>query len=251
VARPNWIKSLEEYYEEIHWAFNLIRGNEGIEKILLCGLGMGGLIATLFTVDFPFLPSDLLLISPQFTFNKNWQNLIDKSKNWMGRTDLTYKNTKFSQLYHQSLHHDHHGQCEWDLRLKPVPGFPVYVSWLVTVNESLDRLFGSKQSLNLPLPVLLLCSTASSTPSSWSEEVATSDVMCTVAGYVKIAPLLGECVRLQGVRDAIHDVFHSSWKEVREEAYARVFEFFEWMVDPEVQKPNKVPLGASTSGIGS
>jgi len=226
--------------KKIHWALSIMQA-EGIEKILLSGLGIGGVIASLYVTDHRNSVDALLLISPQFTFNMYFQNLINISKSIFGNMDLNKKEPKFlsTVFLHQSLNKGHKGEWEWNLALKPIIGFPVYAGWVAAVESANAILFENEQSPNLEIPILVLCAEKSSSPTEWSNTNLVTDVVCTVEGFPKVIPKLGSCVTVNVIQNAMHDVLHSN-VSAREEAYKFLFNYFKWLVDPEVSPPTPI-----------
>jgi hypothetical protein len=55
-------------------------------------------------------------------------------------TDLWDVTSPVCLAYHQSLHKDGHGTRDWDLEIKPLAGWPLYVGWLDAVQKAIDRL---------------------------------------------------------------------------------------------------------------
>jgi len=134
-----------------------------------------------------------------------------------------YKDTKFSEFYHQSLHMKHHGKWDWDLELKPIKGLPIYAGW-VSLLESTTASITNK---HIPIPTLLLATDKSSVPSSaWSDNYLVSDLLVNVENLLPIVPKLGKTVELHVVKNGMHDILHSQEEVVREEAFSKIFTWF-------------------------
>jgi len=67
--KPNIINAVEDYYEEINAALQIMKNELGNEYIIINGHSTGGLIASLYANDFPKKIDALILNSPFFEFN--------------------------------------------------------------------------------------------------------------------------------------------------------------------------------------
>eukprot|EP01125_Pyxidicula_operculata_P014081 TRINITY_DN466_c5_g1_i1.p1 TRINITY_DN466_c5_g1~~TRINITY_DN466_c5_g1_i1.p1 ORF type:complete len:714 (-),score=198.04 TRINITY_DN466_c5_g1_i1:330-2471(-) len=232
-GKPNHSVNLIEYYEELHLATNFMRKVDGIKNLLLLGHGLGGLIATLFAGDHPEGISALCLNCPLFALNKNWEEFATKSRGWFGgKADADVNDPSFSRLYHESLNAEFNGEWRWDINLKPIDGFPVYARWIDTIKESLKRL----PSIKIEVPVYVLLSTNAIVAKKWSDDMKRADMMIAPEITANISQKLSRCVKVQPVKDAVHNVFLSK-KVVRDEAFDLMCEYFVWLIDSEFPSP--------------
>jgi len=133
---PNWTTTLLEYFEEIHIALDYMRRLEGFHKVILIGHGFGGLVSVLFAERHHQEIDALCLNSPLLSLNKNWLDFVSKKRGWFGQKgDPLAKHPTFSSLYHQSIHCQHYGEWSWDERLKPIPGFPIFLGWVEVIMD--------------------------------------------------------------------------------------------------------------------
>jgi len=222
---PNEMKNIKEFYEEIHYAIKFIKEVEKMDMIMLCGTGLGGLLSVLFTAEHPQMINGLCIINPLLSLNSAWEDLINSSKNWFGSINLDYKESQFSFLYHQSLHQSAKGEYQWDLSYKPMSGFPVSVSWVLSLKEALKLL----QPINIELPILLLCSQSGYAIKHWTDDIFKTDIFCKVDGMVGLGGSLGKNVKTQLIKDAMHDILLSKSIRAREDAFDLIFDYFSWM----------------------
>eukprot|EP01124_Arcella_intermedia_P036218 TRINITY_DN944_c0_g1_i1.p1 TRINITY_DN944_c0_g1~~TRINITY_DN944_c0_g1_i1.p1 ORF type:complete len:1599 (-),score=476.58 TRINITY_DN944_c0_g1_i1:2-4798(-) len=221
---PNWTTTLYEYFEEIHIAIDYMRRLENIQNIILLGHGLGGLIAALFAEIHNQEINALILNSPLITFNKHWTDFINKKKGWFGsKGDPLSKHPTFSTLYHQSLHVNHYGPWNWDERLKPMTGFPIFLGWVDLLAEMQRRV---EAGLNLVVPTVMLVAAQGTVVGNWAEELRSADAMMNVNKVISLAPKISALVKLIVVKDAVHDIFLSGEK-AREEAYGMVFDWLD------------------------
>jgi alpha-beta hydrolase superfamily lysophospholipase len=125
-------------------------------------------------------------------------------------------------VYGQTLHVSGTGEWDYDLELKPLPGFPVTFGWLNAVRRAQARLH---RGIEVGVPVLVLRATRSGLgagPAVSAAEAAAlddrADLVLDTAQIGRWAPSLGRQVTDVPVADARHDVF-LSLKEPREAAY--------------------------------
>lgn len=120
-------------------------------------------------------------------------------------------------VYGKSLHRDHHGDWDFDLRMKPVGGHRKYLGWLRTVLIGQGQVHAGQ--VDVGVPVLTLLSSRSLLGQPYSEDSATADMVLDVEQIRRWAPTLAEQVTVHPIEDARHDVFLSR-TPAREEALA-------------------------------
>ncbi|WKD61458.1 Alpha/beta hydrolase family protein [Corynebacterium ciconiae DSM 44920] len=109
-------------------------------------------------------------------------------------------------VYGESLHRGYQGEWDYDLRLKPLAGFPKRLRWLRAVAESQRRL--ARNELRTSVPSLVLTSERSSTGSTLSD-AHSSDVVLDVADIWARAPHLSTVLGITAIPSAMHDVYLS------------------------------------------
>src|SRR5690606_36066612 len=125
-------------------------------------------------------------------------------------------------LYAHSLHVDFRGEWAYDLRWKPVGGFPIRYGWLAAVRAGQRRLYAG---LSVDVPVLVGASTRSYRGRRWHELARWSDTVLDVADIVRWAPQVGRHVTILRVDGGMHDLTLSA-PPVREVVFS---ELARWM----------------------
>lgn len=234
--RPYLVRDLVEYYEEIHWALGVLRLEEGMDRIILGGHGLGATTALLFSQDHPadieglFLNAPLVGLSPLIPG-------FSKPLGWFSASDS--ETGCVSETFHASVHVDRNGSFEWDQTLKPIPGFPLYAGLIDAMIAATARLTGEKGApIAIDVPTLLL-SSASHLPivQNTSHPLARKcDVLQDVALTLQVAPKWGKKIQIVLIKDALHDVFLSDIR-ARDEAFDSFFDFFAWAEEGSSVEP--------------
>lgn len=124
--------------------------------------------------------------------------------------------------YGQTLHRDYHGEFEYDLRWKPLGGFPVTFGWIHAVRRAQARLH---RGLDVGVPNLVLFSDHTVSDTAGTEVMQRGDAVLDVAHIARWSGCVGNRQTIVPVTDAKHDVF-LSLAEPRVAAYA---ELDEWL----------------------
>jgi alpha-beta hydrolase superfamily lysophospholipase len=112
-----------------------------------------------------------------------------------------------SPRYGESLLAEHHGEWTYDLRWKPLHGFPIYFGWVRAIRAAQAIV---QRGLGLRCPVLLLHSSGSMTPGPmWTDEYLRHDIVLEVEDMRRTAPRLGPDVTVREIPDGLHDLFLS------------------------------------------
>jgi alpha-beta hydrolase superfamily lysophospholipase len=224
---PNFCKDVREYYPDITAAIKIIRQEEGNPFLVLSGHSTGGLICALYAAEWAARDKigALFLNSPFFDFNvppavKAVSGLIAQA----GRVApfATLKGN-LSQLYPMSIHKDHHGEWIFDLRLKPLEGFPTYLGWIRAIRRAQARV---RRSLAIACPVLVMHSHKSVYEKVWSERLHEGDAVLSVEQIREGARHLGSNVKDVEIKDGLHDLTLSR-KDVRDKVFAELFNWLE------------------------
>lgn len=220
--RPNYCKNLSEYFEEISMALRKIQPN-GNGQVFLLGHSTGGLTAALYMNDGQEknLVSGLILNSPFLDFNlSGFQQAISLpiARFMAVAFPFSKVNGTIPRAYGQSLHKNYHGEWEYNLDWKPIEGFPTYFAWIVATAKAQQKIKNS----NIEVPVLVLHSSKSLKISKFKKEAAIADLILNVEDIKRLAPDLGKNVRIEEIKNAVHDVFLSR-KEVRTKAMNVMF----------------------------
>jgi alpha-beta hydrolase superfamily lysophospholipase len=224
--RPGYVSHFEQYFEELHAALRVIRVDDGNSRVVIMGTGTGAVIATLYASEHAETVDALLLNSPAFSALHNF--VVPKP--WFGGNDPFVKADGIMSIYHTSLHKSMKGEWDFDLEAKPIAGMPLYQTWLTAFTEALQRI--QKGEVIVRVPTLVLCSAAGATtpPQAYNPGYQRADVFLNIAEVVRLAPKIGGQVRLQLIREAVHDVFLSGGAQ-RDEAYDKMFDFFTFLFE--------------------
>ncbi|MCL0244894.1 alpha/beta hydrolase [Corynebacterium sp. CCM 8835] len=109
--------------------------------------------------------------------------------------------------YGESIHVDHHGEWDFDIRIKPIAGHAKNAGWLAAVVRAQETIQAG--GVECGTPVLVLCSTRSWINKPYSAETDTSDAVLDVGQIRRWAPSLGADVTVIPVEGARHDVWLS------------------------------------------
>ncbi|MEV4412935.1 alpha/beta hydrolase [Catellatospora sp. NPDC049609] len=205
---PNFTRSMAEYFPELDEAARVIREEEGHDQLVVAAHSTGGLITALWAearADRNIVDG-LWLNSPFLDINAPWfmrRPAVSAVGSLAQRAPYRVIPLKMPGLYGRSLHRDHDG--EWDYRVdwKPVIGFPVRVAWLKAIRTGQRRVH---RGLDLKVPVLVGCSTASYRLREWSEQAHEADAVLNVDHIVRWAPALGRRLTLVRVPGGKHDL---------------------------------------------
>ena len=108
--------------------------------------------------------------------------------------------------YGLTLHRDYHGEFDYNLKWKPVGGFPITAGWIHAVRRGQARLH---RGLDVGVPNLVLRSDHSVGETVGTEEMQRGDAVLDVTHIARWAGCLGNRQTIVPVPDAKHDVFLS------------------------------------------
>ena len=108
--------------------------------------------------------------------------------------------------YGETLHRDYHGEFDYNLRWKPIGGFPVTVGWIHAIRSGQARLH---RGLDVGVPNLILRSDHSVAETAGTEVMQRGDAVLDVAHIAQWAGCIGNRQTIVPVADAKHDVFLS------------------------------------------
>jgi alpha-beta hydrolase superfamily lysophospholipase len=227
---PSCCRNVREYYPDITAALKIMAEEDGNTFVVLNGHSNGGLIASLYAAEGSRRGDikALVLNSPFFDFNvppaaKIVSGIIAR----FGKL-IPFASIKggVSELYPMSIHKDYHGEWDFDLRLKPVKGFPAYLGWIRATRSAQARV---RRGLEIACPVLVMYSDRSVYGKEWSEEFHRGDAVLNVADIREGARHLGPNVTEVEIKGGMHDLTLSQ-KGVREHAFT---EMFDWLAGIE------------------
>ena len=120
--------------------------------------------------------------------------------------------------YGLTLHRDYHGEFDYNLRFKPVGGFPITYGWIHAVRRAQAQLH---RGLDVGVPNLVLRSDHTVVETASPEVMQRGDAVLDVAHIARWAGCIGNRQTVVPVADAKHDVF-LSLPGPREQAYAEL-----------------------------
>ncbi|MFW6774886.1 alpha/beta hydrolase [Nocardioides sp. CPCC 205120] len=205
---PAFVTDLREYHEDLDAAWERIVERDGHTHVVASGHSTGGLVLALWAHDRrPHGLAALVLNSPWFDLRGSLlmrtvgTQVIDRLGAVLPRRVLP---RSVSGLYGRSLHRDHEGEFDFDLRWKPLESLPVSLGWLRAVRRAHAELH---RGLAVAVPVLVLSSDRTTSPAEMSEDVHSSDVVLDVQQIKRWAPYVGaRHLTLVTIPGARHDV---------------------------------------------
>ena len=201
----NFCKSLTEYYADIGAAIEVIGG-----PLLLAGHSMGGLVASLYAHEGERRSEvqALWLNSPFFDWNlPEWRKVQVHLATALGRFYPFLNDPKaFRPDYTRTLL----SEWEFDTRLKPEYGFPLYYGWLGAISDAFVKVH---RGLAIGCPVLSMHSDAADVVLDWRHTARWSRT-------------LGPNVTVLAFPGAWHDLVLSPGS-LREEVFRQLFAWAE------------------------
>jgi alpha-beta hydrolase superfamily lysophospholipase len=205
---PNFCCDLREYYDELDEAVRIIREEDGHDRLLINGHSTGGLVAALWAhdrrsdrpVDALYLNSPFLDLNVPAVVRQFVTPLAVQLGRIRPRFDLRLG---LGDVYPRTIHRDSDGEWEYDLTWKPHAAFPVRAGWLRAIREGHERVH---KGLDIDVPVLVACSTASYKRARWGEEARTADSVLDVDQIARWTPALGRQTTLIRIEGGLHDL---------------------------------------------
>jgi alpha-beta hydrolase superfamily lysophospholipase len=202
---PCFCKDVAEYFADITSALEAIGA-----PVLLAGHSTGGLVCALYA-DRGERRAEvraLWLNSPFF----DW-NVGPVKRAQLGLAALTGQAFPFlndpkalSPAYLRSIHRDFDGEWDFDLRLKPLHGFPAYFGWIGAVLAAQAKVHAG---LEISCPVLTM----------HSDE---ADIVLDWRHVARWGRTLGPSPAVLAFPGGLHDLVLSR-REVREEVFRQLF----------------------------
>lgn len=223
---PHFITDLADYDAELERAAAVINEQTHPVKLLVYGHSAGGLIVSLWldrlrrrgatahsgigglVLNSPFLD----LHGPAIV------RLPVTSAMIAGLSRVRSKGVVRSPTeggYGTTLHRDYHGEFDYNLRWKPLGGFPITFGWLHAVRRGQIRLH---RGLDVGVPNLILRSDHSVPETTDPTAMQCGDAVLDVTQIARWAGCIGNRTTIVPVADAKHDVF-LSLPEPRQIAY--------------------------------
>ena len=223
--RPNCCTDLAQYFAEITAAIDIVMTEDGHDRAVLYGHSTGGLIASLYA-DHGERRKNLagvVLNSPFFDLKIGaWQRLKLPVAVAIGKVLPFLSDPKgVSPMYGESIHASKRGEWNYDLRWKPINGFPAYFGWVRAIRAGQAR---ARNGLSISCPVLVLHSDKTGGGNAWDESFKTCDIVLNVEDIRAHSAGLGRDVTRTEIPDAVHDVMLSR-SDVRSHALSVLSEW--------------------------
>ena len=126
--------------------------------------------------------------------------------------------------YGATLHRDYHGDFDYDLKWKPIGGFPVTFGWLHAIRRGHTALH---RGLDVGVPNLILRSDRSVREVKHPDAIQRGDAVLDVKQIARWAGCIGNRTTIVPIVDAKHDVF-LSLAEPRQAAYRELSRWLDW-----------------------
>jgi alpha-beta hydrolase superfamily lysophospholipase len=211
---PAYVTDLAEHHEELDRAVGTML-DDGVERIVVLAHSTGGLIVPLWLADRRGAPAADAVVA--VVLNSPWLDLqgsdafrrkVDLACATVGRLRPTTVLNEGLGVYGDSIHVSRSGDWEFDLRWKPLMGFPVRAGWLRAVRRGQRRLH---RGLGLRVPVLVLRSARSDLRlRTFAPAAMTADTVLDVEHMSRWAPALGPDVTVETIEGGMHDLLLSA-----------------------------------------
>lgn len=240
---PHFTTNLARYDTELERALDAIAA-ECNAKLLIYGHSAGGLVVSLWldrrrrAAATAKGVSGLILNSPWLDLHGHPILRMPPTSAALRALGRLRKRTVVRQPteggYGISLHRDYHGEFDYDLKWKPIGGFPVTFGWIHAIRRGQAKLH---RGLDVGVPNLVLRSdrsvprvgdaTGDATENGGIELIQRGDAVLDVAQIARWAGCIGNRSTITPITDAKHDVFLSVQKP-RAQAYAELDRWLDW-----------------------
>lgn len=227
---PNFCKDITEYFAEISASIKIIVEADENEHLLLSGHSTGGLISVLYAEsgEYRQFIKALFLNSSFFNFKDSLiTRMLTRVLSFFA-TFSPYLALRGSNPvpYIQSIHTDHHGEWNFNLKWRPLTGFPIFAGWCRAIYLAHKRV---RQGLDIQCPVLVMHSDKTVYDNVWSPDFQTADSILTVDHIRDGSRHLGANVKVVEIEDGLHDLVLSR-QDVRQNVFD---ELFMWLATQE------------------
>lgn len=224
---PFYVLDIEEYFEDIDAAIEVMHG-EGVDEIVLMGHSTGGLTTSLYAHHRAEEQSisGLILNSPFFDMNLGgglFEGVGVPVVSFFGSLFKDWRVQKGSSEaggYGRSISDEYDGEWPFDTQFKRVESLPINAGWLRAIHRAQREL---QKGLDVKCPVLVLYSD-NSVFGEYSSDYMSGDSVLDVADIAKYAPCVGENVTQIEVVGGMHDLILSA-PEVRYPLYDTIFDW--------------------------
>ncbi len=225
---PHHISDLALYDAELRIALDLIVAEQPGTRVVVAAHSTGGLITPLWLDRLRRSDrrrhdqvSGLILNSPWFDLQgppglRSYGTVLVNAVAKLGGRRVIPR--ALPGGYGESLHVNAHGEWDYDLRLKPLSGFPVTFGFLSAVRRGHAQLH---RGLDVGVPSLVLRSARSALGGPYRPEIDTADTVLDTGQIARWSGCLGDRLTVVPIDGARHDVF-LSLAEPRAAAYAEM-----------------------------
>lgn len=238
------IGSLRDYDADIAAALDVIRGGRGrgaARRLVLVGHSTGGLVLSLWSARHPGEASAIVLNSPWLEFQAGHAGRVAIAPLVQARArvnplgahpevDLGFYTRAQREIGSLPAGDE---RAQW----RPDRGFPTHARWLAAVLAGHATVAAG---IEVGCPALVLLSSRSTSPFSWSETMTSSDSVLVVDDIARAATRLGRSVTIARIDGAIHDVLLSR-PEPRAQAYLALRR---WLLEPGPLRRPGAPAAA-------
>ena len=214
---PHFTTDLSRYDRDLERALALVAAENPAAEVVVYGHSTGGLVVSLW-LDRVRRRGDtaalrlagLVLNSPFLDLNGPAMLRTRATSTAIGAASRVRKTGIVRNAgkggYGLTLHRDYHGEFDYNLRWKPLGGFPVRVGWINAVRHGQARLH---RGLDVGVPNLVLRSDHSVAETASTEAMQRGDAVLDVSHIARWAGCIGNRQAIVPVADAKHDVFLS------------------------------------------
>ena len=223
--RPCFAVSADDYFVELDWAFDVIKKLHPRVAALVAH-STGGLISSLYlAARRDRQPAErLILSSPFLRFNLTpYSRFLSIVAAGLARFLPTLKlPQQMKSVYGKTIHVNYGGEWDYDLRKKPLGGFPLYAGWFRMIRRAHAKV---RRGVDVGVPVLSLHSDKSHFAGEEPVEADRAcDIVLNVTDIKNLSPHLGRDVTLVEVPGGLHDLTLSS-KAARDLTISKMVQF--------------------------
>ncbi len=222
---PHFTTDLARYDHELTRALDVI-GAESTADVLVYGHSAGGLIVSLFLDRMRRQGLTQRKRVTGLVLNSPWLDLQGPAVLRAAPTGaaiaalsrmrkLTVVRSPTEGGYGTTLHRDYAGEFDYDLRWKPIGGFPVTFGWIHAIRRGHAKLH---RGLDVGVPNLILRSDHSVREVRDPDSIQRGDAVLDVKQIARWAGCIGNRTTVVPIADAKHDVFLSV-PDVRQVTY--------------------------------
>jgi alpha-beta hydrolase superfamily lysophospholipase len=252
---PHFTTDLARYDRELEWALDLIAEESPAADVLICAHSTGALIVALWLDRLRRRNEIARRRITGLVLNSPWLDLqgpaILRTAPTAAAIGAMSRIRKKRVLrppaeggYGATLHKEYGGEFDYDLKWKPIGGFPVTFGWLHAVRRAQTKLH---RGLDVGVPNLILRSDRSVreiTDPAKVDEIQRGDAVLDVKQIARWAGCIGNRSAIVPIVDAKHDVFLSV-PEARQAAYHELDRWLDWYLAESSDAATQSERGSS------